>query len=269
MPTNDQTGRAIELPSTPRRIVSLVPSQTELLHSLGLDEEVVGITRFCIHPEEWRRTKARIGGTKDVDVERIRALNPDLVIANKEENLRETVVETEAFCPVWTSDVSDIPGAMGMILSIGALLDREREARELTERLAPLMQMRMEPRILRAAYMIWKEPWMAAGGDTFIHDMMGCAGLSNVFAERDRYPSVSMEEIASLKPDLLLLSSEPYPFKERHIAECGSLLPGTSVLLVDGEMFSWYGSRMLKSIGYLQHLRQRLERGFVPNGDRL
>jgi ABC-type Fe3+-hydroxamate transport system substrate-binding protein len=258
MHTTDQTGRTFEMSSTPRRIVSLVPSQTELLHTLGLEEEVVGITRFCIHPEEWRRTKTRVGGTKDADVERIRSLQPDIVIANKEENRRETVSEIASFCPVWTSDVSDIPGALDMIRSLGVLLGRASEADSLVERLHPLSSLRLGNGNLRAAYLIWKDPWMTVGGDTFIHDMMRCAGLSNVFGDRTRYPETGIDEIASLKPDVLLLSSEPYPFRERHAGELKNALPFTEVMLVDGEMFSWYGSRMLKGMDYLRRLRVNL-----------
>lgn len=257
MLTTDQTGFTMDAPSTPRRIVSLVPSQTELLYTLGLEEEVVGVTRFCIHPEAWRRSKTRVGGTKDADVSRIRSLQPDLVIANKEENLLETVSEIRTFCPVWTSDVSDIPQALDMILSIGRLVGRERESKELIDGLIPLSAMRLVPCRRRAAYLIWKDPWMAAGGDTFIHDMMRCAGLSNAFEHRSRYPSLTLDEMSETSPDLILLSSEPYPFRERHVEELKKSFPRTDVTLVDGEMFSWYGSRMLRSIPYLESLRER------------
>ena len=259
MYTTDQTGRTMVIPSTPGRIVSMVPSQTELLHTLGLEEEVVGLTRFCIHPEEWRRTKTRIGGTKDADVQRIRSLQPDLVLANKEENRRETVSEIASFCPVWTSDVSDIPGALEMIRSLGVLLGRCSEADTLVDRLSPLSSLRMGTCSLRAAYLIWKEPWMTVGGDTFINDMMRCAGLANVFGDRKRYPETGIEEIASLKPDVVLLSSEPYPFSERHAGDFKNALPSTEVMLVDGEMFSWYGSRMLHAQDYLTRLRDKLQ----------
>jgi ABC-type Fe3+-hydroxamate transport system substrate-binding protein len=257
MLTTDQTGFTLDAPSTPRRIVSLVPSQTELLHTLGLEDEVVGITRFCIHPETWRRGKTRIGGTKDADVSKIRSLQPDLVIANKEENLLETVSEIRSFCPVWTSDVCDIPGALDMVLSIGSLVGRERESKELVESLNPLSAMRLVPRRRRAVYLVWKDPWMAAGGDTFIHDMMRCAGLSNAFEDRSRYPSLTLDEMSATRSDLLLLSSEPYPFRERHVEELKKAFPHADVALVDGEMFSWYGSRMVRSIPYLDSLRER------------
>lgn len=256
--TTDQTGQTMRLPSVPTRIVSLVPSQTELLHTLGLEEEVVGITRFCVHPDRWRRTKTRVGGTKDADVGRIRSLAPDLVIANREENLKETVEAIRPFCPVWTSDVSDIDGALDMIRSLGIVLDRKREAENLLERLEPLRGMRMGDCIRRAVYLIWKDPWMAAGGDTFISDMLRCAGLSNALGDRMRYPVVSIADLVSLKPDLLLLSSEPYPFRERHLAELEGRIPDAKVALVDGEMFSWYGSRMLSSIPYLSELKRSL-----------
>ena len=260
MRTTDQTGETIELQGIPGRVVSLVPSQTELLFDLGLDREVVGVTRFCVHPEPWRRTKPRVGGTKDADAGRIRALDPDLVIANREENRRETVSDIRSFCPVWTSDVSDVPGAVDMIVSLGALLGREAEAGDIVRGLEPLMEMREGASNIRAAYLIWKDPWMAAGGDTFIHDMMRCAGLSNVFGGRQRYPTVTLADLESAGADLILLSSEPYPFRERHLSELAQLVPSAKPMLVDGEMFSWYGSRMLKAIPYLAGLRQILSR---------
>jgi ABC-type Fe3+-hydroxamate transport system substrate-binding protein len=148
-----------------------------------------------------------------------------------------------------------------MIRSLGNVLHREREAEDLLESLEPLRLMRKADCKKRAVYLIWKDPWMAAGGDTFISDMMRCAGLSNALGDRKRYPALSIGDIVSLKPDLLLLSSEPYPFRERHMTELKELMPDAKTVLVDGEMFSWYGSRMVSSIPYLRELKRGFESG--------
>lgn len=228
-----------------RRIVSLVPSLTELLASLGLDGEVVGLTRFCVHPEGWKARKRIVGGTKTVDPEKVRPLAPDLVIASKEENVREQVVEITAFAPVHLTDIATVEGALAEIRTIGGLVGRQAQADALAADLArgfgaltPLA----EP--VRALYLIWRDPWMGAGGDTFISDVLTRGGFVNVLADRDRYPSLTPDAIGALAPEVVLLSSEPYPFGPKHADEIRPLAPGADVALVDGEAFSWYGPRM-------------------------
>lgn len=251
----DALGYEVGLPGPARRIVSLVPSQTELLHDLGLDAEVVGITRFCVHPPQWRRTKTRIGGTKDVQVERVRSLTPDLVIANREENVQVQVEAIRGFCPVWTSDVNDLTGALEMILSVGRLTGKAAEAGRMVQSITKAFAVPGKPeRSIPTAYLIWKDPWMAAGGDTFIHDMMRRCGFDNIFANRPRYPVTSLSELSESGVELVLLSSEPYPFRERELEAVRRELPRAEVRLVDGEMFSWYGSRLLESAGYLMDI---------------
>lgn len=251
----DQTGRVVHAPEHPMRIVSLVPSQTELLFDLGLENEVIGITKFCVHPEQWFRTKTRVGGTKQVNIELIQKLQPDLIIANKEENVRDQVEELSKSFPVWVSDVDNIKEALGMIRDIGRLTGKESRASDLIS----AIQKNFESSSLyknrhRAAYLIWKDPWMAAGGDTFINAMMEAAGLDNVFKELSRYPEVTIPELRDADCRFLLLSSEPFPFRQKHADELSQLLPGNKVLLVDGEMFSWYGSRMKYAPGYFRNL---------------
>ncbi len=251
--TLDQTGREVRLPGIPKRIVSVVPSQTELLYHLGLEDKVLGITKFCIHPAEWFRTKTRVGGTKKLDIGKIRSLEPDLVIANKEENTKEDVEAISAFCPVWTSDIHSIPDALVMIREIGALTSRVAEASALKNQIETGFKEITGAR-RRAGYLIWKNPFMAAGGDTFISDMMKAAGLDNVFSKTDRYPEVTIELIRSSGIEILLLSSEPYPFKMRDLEELKKIMPDTKIVLADGEMFSWYGSRMREFPGYLRRV---------------
>lgn len=260
--TRDQTGQIFTVHSAPKRIVSLVPSQTELLSYLGLDDETIGITRFCIHPPGWYRSKTRIGGTKDLHLEKIKALRPDLVIANKEENNWEQVEEIRKFCPVWTSDVANLHDALEMIREISLLTDRVEQGIRLTEEIdARLSELFKEYNTISAAYLIWKDPYMTVGGDTFIHDMMRICGLKNIFAQTHRYPEVTVEEIKERSPRVLLLSSEPYPFREEHIHILSAQLPATKVLLADGEMFSWYGSRLLHSVAYFQALWKQFPEG--------
>jgi ABC-type Fe3+-hydroxamate transport system substrate-binding protein len=236
----------------------LVPSQTELLYDLGLDKETIGITRFCIHPEIWYRTKTRIGGTKDLHLDKIKGMQPDLVIANKEENTREQVEEIRKYCPVWTSDISRLTDAMEMIRAIGRLTGKTDSANKLASDIeAELAALTGEFTPLTAAYLIWKDPYMTAGGDTFINEMMNICGLKNAFGHKLRYPEVTVEEIRKISPNVVLLSSEPYPFREKHIEELQRLLQGVKVCLADGEMFSWYGSRLLNAANYFRTLRAR------------
>lgn len=258
----DMMGRSLDVPELPQRIVSLVPSQTELLHDLGLEEEVVGITKFCIHPDAWFRSKTRVGGTKQVHADRVAALQPDLIIANKEENVKEQIEALSAIAPVWVSDIRDIPEAVAMIRAVGDLCGKAEQGAAIADAIAHGFGAFRKPVVpKRVAYAIWRDPWMWAGGDTFIHAVLEAIGFQNVLASMPRYPVVTPEELAALAPELVLLSSEPYPFKEKHIEELRLVLGGTGgtpapaeVRLVDGEMFSWYGSRLVKAVLYLQQL---------------
>ena len=244
----------------PRRIISLVPSQTELLADLQLNNEVVGITKFCIHPNSWFRNKQRVGGTKNVDVKKIDALQPDLIIANREENLKTQIEELAKHYPVYVSDIQSLPDALNMIEDIGFLTNTLTAARRIGDAIRrsffEFEKQKGSPK--KSAYLIWKTPWMTVGRDTFIHEVMSLAGFENVFGDQSRYPEFSLEELAERKPELILLSSEPYPFKTTHQKELEKLFPDARVMLVDGEMFSWYGSRLLQTTAYLKQLRERL-----------
>ncbi len=254
----DQTGEALEIRHYPERIISLVPSITELLAFLKLDDQVAGITRFCVEPRHWYRTKKRVGGTKTPHLDTIATLKPDLIIANKEENVREHVELLRSTAPVYVSDVHDIDSACRMIEDISLLTNRVlpgeqlraaimKQADECEQRIRPL-------RPLRAAYLIWQDPVMVAGGGTFINHMMSRAGLINIFGNTDRYPQVSVEELTAENPELVLLSSEPFPFKQSHADAWQALLPESKVILVDGTMFSWYGSRIVRAFKYIAAL---------------
>ncbi len=256
MPSTDQMHRKVNVPAAPQRIISLVPSQTELLYDLGLGERVVGITKFCVHPETWFKTKHRVGGTKKVDMDKVRVLKPDLIVGNKEENERKDIHALEKEFPVWMSDVRDLDSALDMIRQIGELTGTQDKAEAISNRITDAFakQHYIDPP-LTVAYLIWREPFMVAGHGTFVNDMLKRCGLQNVFDEGDaRYPEITPQELAESDPDLILLSSEPYPFKEKHIQELNMICPGTPVKLVDGEMFSWYGSRLLQAPAYFSGL---------------
>ncbi|MFY0255772.1 helical backbone metal receptor [Chitinophaga sp. 30R24] len=249
----DQLHRPVVLEAPPQRIISLVPSQTELLYTLGLEEQVVGITKFCVHPSTWFRAKTRVGGTKNIHPEIIRSLSPDLIIANKEENLASDVTALMQDYPVWVSNVQSLEDAYDMIAGVGAVTFRSTAANALITQIKVAFNgLQVLEKPVPAAYLIWRDPWMAAGGDTFIHQMLQRCGLQNVFGKQLRYPEISDNELANSGCQLLLLSSEPYPFREKHIAELQAILPAASIQLVDGEMFSWYGSRLLEAPTYFQ-----------------
>lgn len=252
---SDMMGRDVAFNYPPKRIVSVVPSQTELLADLGLNDEVVGITKFCIHPESWFRSKERIGGTKKLDIEKIKALQPDLIIANKEENEQEQIEELAQHFPVWISDIHNLPQALQMIQVVGQLTGTDAKANELVDEIVNgITKLHTATTAKRVAYFIWYNPWMSVGHDTFISNVIHTIGWKNVLADKSRYPEITLEELKAYNPELVLLSSEPFPFKEKHIAEVKAALPDAEVKLVDGEMFSWYGSRLKEAVGYLQQL---------------
>lgn len=254
----DQMGRVLRLAASPCRIISLVPSQTELLYDLGLREEVVGITKFCVHPASWYRSKTRVGGTKNYHWDRIVALEPDLIIGNKEENDREQIEALMQRYPVWISDIYDLNDAYEMMEQMGGLVNKEEEAKRIIEQIQAGYTRFPGPRQKKVAYLIWNDPIMAAGNQTFIHAMIERCGWTNALAHDSRYPALTLETLQALPVDLLLLSSEPFPFKDKHLAHYRTALPETQVKLVDGEAFSWYGSRLLKTQKYLLGLIQEL-----------
>ncbi len=247
------------------RIVSLVPSITELLYDLGLDEEVIGITKFCVLPEHWFKTKTRIGGTKNLDIEKIKSLYPDLVIANKEENVKQQVEELAAQIPVYTSDIHDLTGALEMIKEIGRITGKAKEANLIVEKIeSAFLSLQPPPQPSKACYLIWREPYMTVGGDTFINDMMERCGFDNIFKGKQRYPQVEIEKLPSLGCEYLLLSSEPFPFAQKHVHEMEAKWGEAAIIqtvLVDGQMFSWYGSHLLKSARYFNELLASLSPG--------
>ena len=253
----DQMGRVISINYPPLRIISLVPSQTELLFDLGHDKEIVGITKFCVHPLDKFKATAKIGGTKSLNLKKIHELKPDLIIGNKEENERVQIEELISEFPVWMSDINVLEDAIEMINEIGILTGKSQEAELLSFAITNgFKTMKLGGgRKQTVAYFIWKDPYMVAGRDTFINDILDKAGFDN-FTELNRYPELSSDQIGESLPDIVFLSSEPYPFKNVHVEEIKIICPAAKVIVVDGEMFSWYGSRLLQTPAYLQTLAE-------------
>lgn len=248
-----------------QRIVSLVPSITELLYELGLGDQVVGITKFCVHPNSWFRSKNRIGGTKQIHIGKIKSLNPTLIIASKEENIKEQVEALMDCAEVLVTDVVDYDSALEMIASIGKATCRLAIATTIItniqkefQHLAAILKNKQLP-FLPCAYLIWKDPYMVAGGDTFIHAMLQKINCHNTYVNHLRYPIVQFQDQEWQNAQIVFLSSEPYPFKEIHLNELRSLYPEKTFVLADGEMFSWYGSRMLYAPSHFIKLLELLK----------
>ncbi|MCM5664441.1 ABC transporter substrate-binding protein [Galbibacter mesophilus] len=255
----DQIGRHIHLKSTPKRIISLVPSQTELLCDLGLEKSLVGVTKFCVHPEHIKKKIAIVGGTKDVKYELIKSLNPDIILCNKEENTKEIVETSQEIAPVHVSDIFSVEDAITLIHQYGKLFSVDTSA----EKIALSIQQERERfqesirsnSVKKVAYFIWRKPWMVAGGNTFINHLLELNRFENVFSNRQRYPEVKLSELKKITDlDYIFLSSEPFPFKEKHISEIKKELPEVKIVLVDGEYFSWYGSRLQAAFSYFEGL---------------
>lgn len=263
----DQIGKELKFDNTPTRIISIVPSQSELICDLALEQQLVGITKFCVHPSYLIQQKPIIGGTKKINIEKVKSLGPHIIIANKEENEKSQVEELAKICPVWTSDIYNLNDALDMISKLGEILGAGKKAEALVSKIESefrnyhedQVQMLIEGEKLTAAYLIWRNPYMVGGGDTFIHWMLETCGFKNAFGDCLRYPEKSMEELKDC--DVILMSSEPFPFQEKHIEELSKKfkeLRGVEkipkIVLVDGEIFSWYGSRLTLAPSYFEQL---------------
>ena len=259
----DGLGTNFELESAPKRIISLVPSLTETLFDLGLEDKIVGITKFCVHPYHLKSTKKIIGGTKKVHYEKIRLLEPDFIIANKEENTEEMVLELRKICPVWVTNIITVEDVLQTISDFGKLFNCRMEARKWNDKIsfgyADFLKYSDDLPIRKAAYFIWKNPYMVAGSDTFIDELMQLNKFDNCYKNLDRYPEINLENMEKEQdPEVILLSSEPYPFKEEDAFEIGRNTHHAKTVFVDGEMFSWYGTRLHQSFNYFKKLQQKL-----------
>lgn len=257
----DQIGNKISLKKIPERIVSLVPSQTELLFDLGLDNKILGITNFCILPKNKTKKVSKIGGTKNVNIEKIRNLKPDLIIAGKEENERNQIEELQNDFPVWISDVKDFDTALEMIKSVSEITGKQEAGLEIVNKIVS-EKLEFESNKFqkyKALYFIWRKPYMVAGGDTFINSMLELAGFENEAKKLNRYPILYEENSNNFNPEIILLCSEPYRFAEKHIHEFKKLYPLAKTLIVDGQPFTWYGSRMIHAFNYFKKMRDNIK----------
>ena len=259
----DQLGTLHQFENTPKRIVSLVPSQTELLYDLGLEDSIVGITKFCVHPVHFKLIKKIVGGTKQVKIDKIKELRPDIIIANKEENTKEMVEELSRICPVWVTNIITVEDNLQMIADFGQLFNKRTEAQKWLDKLNFAFRdfqlfIKDQP-IKKAAYFIWANPYMVAGKETFINELLKLNHFQNIYEEKGRYPEIELKRIRlEGDPDLVFLSSEPFPFKDEHAFEIGRFTHHAKTIFVDGEYFSWYGSRLVKAFEYFKKLHQKL-----------
>ncbi len=238
----DQLNRTITVEGVPKRIISLVPSQTELLVDLGLEEKLVGVTKFCVHPKGLKKRKTIIGGTKNFHFDKIDSLQPDLIIGNKEENYKEGIEKLAEKYPVWMSDIYNLEDAYQMMRGVGELTETTAKAKQLIKEIKQGFSQNFKLKG-SVVYLIWQNPLIGVGQNTFIDHILNHLGFNNLIRET-RYPQLNMEELIKLQPELLFLSSEPYPFKEKDMLNFQEMLPQTKIELVDGELFSWYGSRL-------------------------
>lgn len=259
----DQLNRRIHLKNIPKRIVSLVPSQTELLCDLGLEANLVGVTKFCVHPHHIKTGVAVVGGTKQIHLDRIKALKPDIILCNKEENTKDIVEDCELICPVHVSDIFTIVDSLELMSQYGTIFNVEKEASLLITKIKKEVEVfeifASEKPTIKVAYFIWKNPWMVAANNTFIDHLLNVNKFKNVFDVKTRYPEIELSEFkADNQVELVLLSSEPFPFNASHVSEVQVYYPNAKVITVDGEMFSWYGSRLLKAFEYFKSLHLSL-----------
>lgn len=265
MKLEDQLGTVHSFSETPKRIISLVPSITETLYELGLEEQIIGITKFCVHPFHFKSTKVNVGGTKKVHIEKVRALKPDIIIANKEENTEEIVQQLQEICTVWVTDVENFEDTIQMINDFGTIFKRKTDAQKWVDKLLFAKTdfeafMKNVPQ-RKVAYLIWREPFMAAGGATFIDYLLKTNHFENIYRKREeRYPEIEIRKMRIQgDPEIVFLSSEPYPFKEEHAFEVGRSTHHAKTIFIDGEMFSWFGTHLFKAFQYFKLLQERLK----------
>lgn len=257
----DQLNRTLKITQTPKRIISLVPSLTELLVDLGLEEKIVGVTRFCVHPKHIKKIKVIVGGTKKVNYNKIKGLQPDFILTNKEENTLEIVENCAKIAPTFVTDLNSITAVTEMINQLGKILNCSEKATTINNLIqskqTQFLKSIQNTTPKKVAYFIWENPFMVAGNNTFINELLKLNRFKNIFDELDRYPIVELEKLK--KVDYIFLSSEPYPFKEKH-KDFFKKYTNAKIVLVDGEYFSWYGSRLLKAFDYFTELHKSLKK---------
>ena len=255
----DHLSRKISINNPPNRVISLVPSLSELIVDMNGIDSLIGVTKFCVHPSELKKRATIVGGTKNINIDKIEALNPDLIIANKEENTREQIELLSSKQKVYISDIQTFEQSIESILTFGKIFNKRATANSIKSRVLK----NAPPKIFndqRVLYLIWKSPYMTVGPKTYIADILDKLGLKNAYQGHKRYPEITVEELRNIDPDLIFLSSEPFPFTEKHILDIQQKVPNARVLLVDGEAFSWYGSRLGHLEGYFLSIASEFSR---------
>jgi iron complex transport system substrate-binding protein len=245
------------------KIISLVPSLTELLVDLGLEDNIVGVTKFCIHPKNVRKDKVIVGGTKNIHLEKIKVLQPDFILCNKEENTKKIVEDCSTIATTHVSDINTIEEIIALITYYGTLFSCEEKAALMNSALHAKFQdfktFIADKATLKVVYFIWKNPWMVAANNTFINHLLAICKFDNCYKDSNRYPEIFLEDLKTKEIDVIFLSSEPFPFKEKNSLDFKNHAENTNIVLVDGEYFSWYGSRLLKAFDYFIELRKRVQ----------
>lgn len=260
----DATGTDLSLRGPARRLVSLIPSITETLFLLGAGDRVVGVTKWCEEPREGVATKVKVGGEKDPDLQKILGLGPDLVIANIEENLKRDVAALRAAgVPVYVCYPRTVKEGIDLVRTLGALTETGATADGIAAELDAALEGTLAATAGKAAVRvfcpIWRRPYMTINADTYIHDMLRVSGGANVFADRpERYPTISLDDVAAARPEVILLPDEPYRFLPRHVPELEALdIPAARtgrIHLVDGKVMCWYGPRIAASLRLVRGL---------------
>ena len=265
MKFKDQLNNTIELQATPKRIICLVPSITELLVDLGLRDCIVGITKFCMHPANLRKEKKIVGGTKNINFDKIKSLNPDFIICNKEENTKTIVSQCKSITATYVSNIFTIKDTLDLIKDFGIIFFCTEKATDVSQRIENahlgFLKFMRNKQSKNVAYFIWKNPWMVAANHTFIHHLLELNNFKNIYGTKNRSPEIDIENLKDFNDlEYIFLSSEPYPFNDKHIKELKSKTTGTKVILVNGEYFSWYGSRLLKAFDYFKLLQNTINK---------
>jgi len=252
----DQLNRKVEINEELKNIVSLVPSLTELLFFFGMEGKIKGITSFCSNPPEKVKFVKTVGGPITINYEIIDEISPDLIIAGKSENNKEQIEHLSSKYPVWVSDVKSLEDAFKMIEKIGVICNKSELAYNITQNLSVSFDLLSEKTNIKVAYLVWEKPFIVAGNNTFVNDILKKTGFINVFKNLEGYPKVTAKELNNCNADFVLLPSEPYPFENHHIDSYKSIIPGAKILLVDGQLFSWYGNRLLVSVNYFKNIKR-------------
>lgn len=270
----DQLGRVVTIENFPKRIISLVPSFTELLFDFGLIEEIIGVTQYCIEPKEKVASITKIGGTKKLQIDLIKRLSPDLIVASKEENDKDQILQLESLFPIWIADIINFDSSIAAIKSLSEITNKVQKGEKIVEgsfNVKSIIGKEFCNSMLfnkKVLYFIWRKPYMVVGRDTYINSILEILGFRNCVLELNlsngpsnkslRYQTISEGELKTMTPDFVFLSTEPYPFHEKHFPEFMDMFPNSQIIKVRGDIFSWYGSRFYKSLDYFLEFKQNL-----------